>query len=140
MIVHCLLGKHAPLEFEAHNQGFAFTRCACCGTDLIGTRGKWREVPRGFRVAWRSRSQSSREPDAQLVFQFTKASAALVPVAAEAPAPATGPRLAERLLSVLRRCAAAVTRFLQAPLALTPFTKAEQGLLRLPPPGDRPRG
>ena len=53
MHLSCLIGRHAPLPPAARNQGFKFSRCRCCGRDMVSSGRSWRRVPRGFRVVWR---------------------------------------------------------------------------------------
>jgi hypothetical protein len=49
----CLLGRHSALPSDVRNLGLRFSQCRCCGRDVIRARGRWTEVPRGFRIVWR---------------------------------------------------------------------------------------
>lgn len=72
----CSLGWHAPDPLARWNDGYYFTRCRRCGTDLVRTAfSKWHE-PHGYRVVW----QRHPPPDA--------VTAALVAEAAGEEAPA----------------------------------------------------
>ena len=62
MNVLCLLGRHSAVPSEVRNQGFHFTQCRCCGRDLIGMRGAWKRVPKGFRVVWRALDAPAATP------------------------------------------------------------------------------
>ena len=53
MTFSCLLGRHAALPGDVRNLGLRVSQCRCCGRDLIHRRGRWMEVPRGFRIVWR---------------------------------------------------------------------------------------
>jgi len=53
MNILCLLGRHSAVPSEVRNQGFRFTQCRSCGCDMIGMRGAWKSVPKGFRVVWK---------------------------------------------------------------------------------------
>lgn len=56
MSVFCGVGLHKAAERPVWNNGFYFGACARCGCDLVrGAQGRWRAVPRGFRVVWRQR-------------------------------------------------------------------------------------
>jgi hypothetical protein len=59
MHLSCLIGRHAPLPPAARNQGFRFSRCRCCGHDMVSSGRSWRRVPRGFRVVWRQGARSA---------------------------------------------------------------------------------
>lgn len=52
----CRLFGHAATPVHHHNQGFDFSICERCSTDLIRAAGEeeWRPLPRGMRVVWRS--------------------------------------------------------------------------------------
>jgi hypothetical protein len=52
MPITCLLGGHNAFPSSVRNQGFTFSRCRCCGRDMIRSRGAWKRVPKGFRVVW----------------------------------------------------------------------------------------
>lgn len=66
MPVLCQLGWHLPQPLARWNDGYYFTRCRRCGSDLIRTLyGRW-QIPRGFRVVWQSRPPKSHV-SAQLV-------------------------------------------------------------------------
>ncbi|HEY0147489.1 MAG TPA: hypothetical protein VGB70_00645 [Allosphingosinicella sp.] len=65
MTIQCLIRGHkADAAAEIYNCGYYFSRCACCGTDMIRSGRDWREVPRGHRVVWKtSAAWHSVEPD-----------------------------------------------------------------------------
>ncbi len=58
----CSLGWHAAEKGALWNEGYYFSRCQRCGSDLIRTTYSGWEVPRGFRVVWKPRPA---EPDAE---------------------------------------------------------------------------
>lgn len=62
MSLLCTLTSHAAVGSVMGNQGFAFSRCHRCGSDLVrslnSSEGGWQEVPVGFRVSWRDVDQS----------------------------------------------------------------------------------
>jgi hypothetical protein len=53
----CHIKTHSAAATVMENQGFAFSRCRRCQHDLVrslnSSGDSWREVPAGFRVAWR---------------------------------------------------------------------------------------
>lgn len=51
----CRLGFHAPQKGALWNEGYYFTRCDRCGSDLIRTTYSGWEVPRGYRIVWKQR-------------------------------------------------------------------------------------
>lgn len=53
MSIPCLLGGHSAFPSSVRNQGFYFSKCRCCGRDMIRSSRGWQRVPRGFRVVWR---------------------------------------------------------------------------------------
>lgn len=78
----CTLGNHAAAPGEVRNQGFAFSRCRCCGRDLVRSNRAWRTVPRGFRVVWRRPAAGPAEfSAAQLLLDLPAAGRALTIVA-----------------------------------------------------------
>jgi hypothetical protein len=54
MKLACLFGRHQARASAVRNQGLYFSHCLHCGRDMVRTLGRWRPVPRGFRVVWRS--------------------------------------------------------------------------------------
>ena len=53
MLSSCFAGKHVAAPDPIRNQGLEFSKCVRCGRDMIRSRRAWRQVPKGFRVAWR---------------------------------------------------------------------------------------
>jgi hypothetical protein len=53
MTLSCLIGRHSALPSNVRNLGLRISQCRCCGQDMIHARGRWTEVPRGFRIVWR---------------------------------------------------------------------------------------
>jgi hypothetical protein len=53
MNLSCLIGRHSALPSDVRNLGLRISQCRCCGRDMIHARGRWTEVPRGFRIVWR---------------------------------------------------------------------------------------
>ncbi len=53
----CQFKSHSPAATVMENQGFAFSRCRRCHCDLVrsltSSDSGWRDIPSGFRVAWR---------------------------------------------------------------------------------------
>jgi hypothetical protein len=49
----CLFGRHSALPSDVRNLGLRVSQCSCCGRDMIHARGRWTQVPRGFRIVWR---------------------------------------------------------------------------------------
>lgn len=60
MKLSCLIGRHSPQPSAVKNQGLTFSRCAGCERDLVRSRGRWQEVPKGFRVVWRSADSTGK--------------------------------------------------------------------------------
>lgn len=60
MTILCIVLGHTASSSRRHNQGFDFTLCHHCGCDLIraADEGEWGEVPKGYKVAWRSRPRT----------------------------------------------------------------------------------
>ena len=56
MKLACLFGRHRARASAVRNQGLYFSRCAHCERDMVRSLGRWRPVPKGFRVVWRSAS------------------------------------------------------------------------------------
>jgi hypothetical protein len=50
----CLVESHAIGATAVGAQGFEFGRCRRCGVDLLRSSGRWKRVPKGFRVVWRN--------------------------------------------------------------------------------------
>ena len=59
MKLSCLIGRHLPGPETVRNQGFTFGRCAGCGRDLVRSMGRWKTVPKGFRIVWRSADETA---------------------------------------------------------------------------------
>jgi hypothetical protein len=78
MRLSCILGRHDVAPKAVENQGFAFSRCRCCGRDMVRSRRDWTPVPKGFRVVWR-RPAAPREEigGAQLLLDLPAAGRAL---------------------------------------------------------------
>lgn len=57
----CRLGWHAPQKGALWNEGYYFSRCGRCRSDLVRTTYSGWEVPRGFRIVWKPRPV---DPDA----------------------------------------------------------------------------
>jgi hypothetical protein len=53
MTLSCLFGRHSALPSDVRNLGLRVSQCSCCGRDMIHARGRWTQVPRGFRIVWR---------------------------------------------------------------------------------------
>jgi hypothetical protein len=64
MPITCLLGGHNAFPSSVRNQGFMFSRCRCCGRDMIRSRGAWKRVPKGLRVVWRRETPAAAAPGA----------------------------------------------------------------------------
>lgn len=100
MRLHCIAGRHDAAPGGISNQGFAFSRCRCCGCDMVRSHRSWRRVPRGFRVVWRRRPP---RPDAagaaQLLLDLPPTGRALILLT---PARDRLPDLLRRLLAWLR--------------------------------------
>lgn len=56
MGILCGLGKHEPLAGKIWNDGFYFSRCKSCETEIIRRADSWRAVPKGYRVVWKPRT------------------------------------------------------------------------------------
>jgi hypothetical protein len=54
----CSLGRHEPGPASVWNDGFYFGQCRHCACELIRKRRAWREVPRGYRVVWKDRTEA----------------------------------------------------------------------------------
>ncbi|HZF42222.1 MAG TPA: hypothetical protein VEZ48_02300 [Sphingomonadaceae bacterium] len=53
----CML-RHLAGEKSIWNEGLFFSTCQHCGRDLVRPlSGKWTPVPKGLRVAWRTRAE-----------------------------------------------------------------------------------
>jgi len=79
MHLHCIAGKHAVAPDEVRNQGFAFSRCRRCGTDMVRSNSRWRVVPKGFRVVWRRSAAGQAEISAtQLLLDLPSTGRALI--------------------------------------------------------------
>jgi hypothetical protein len=48
----CLVECHSIGASAVGAQGFELGRCRRCGLDLLRSSGRWKRVPKGFRVAW----------------------------------------------------------------------------------------
>lgn len=61
----CRLGRHATHPSNVCNQGVYFSTCSRCGRDMIGSWIKWRPIPRGKRIVWRTvwRNEPHPAPD-----------------------------------------------------------------------------
>lgn len=55
--MHCRLGLHKATSDPIWNAGWYFGRCKSCETELIRMfRGRWRTVPKGYRIVWMTRA------------------------------------------------------------------------------------
>lgn len=58
MHLRCRMSNHVPAANPIENRGFAFSRCQRCRCDLLlllgCSRARWRAVPPGFRISWRT--------------------------------------------------------------------------------------
>ena len=54
-----IAGHERPTGKPIWNDGHFFGTCARCGADIVrsGTETRWADVPRGFRVSWRERTE-----------------------------------------------------------------------------------
>lgn len=53
----CMM-RHSASEKSIWNEGLFFSTCHHCGRDLVRPlTGKWTPVPKGLRVAWRTRAE-----------------------------------------------------------------------------------
>lgn len=58
----CELGRHKPAPGARRSQGYCFTRCERCGSDLVRRdEGQW-FVPRGYRVGWHREPPEGAKP------------------------------------------------------------------------------
>jgi hypothetical protein len=57
MNIKCALAFHRAVLKERYNEGYYFSSCAACGSDLVRRSGgrKWRAPPKGYRVVWKKR-------------------------------------------------------------------------------------
>ncbi len=86
MRIACAVGRHEVAPGEVRNQGFAFSRCRCCGRDMVRSSREWRTVPRGFRVVWkRPAARQTEISAAQLLLDLPAAGRALALRAAPDP-------------------------------------------------------
>ena len=74
----CSPGFHSPSPTVVRNQGFEFSHCRHCGQDLIRSNRRWRTVPRGFRIVWRSADGPLTDDPAQLQLDLSASGRALV--------------------------------------------------------------
>lgn len=57
MSLFCRLGRHSAGPRKVWNNGYYFSRCSECGSDLISKSGrKWRAAPIGMKVVWKPRT------------------------------------------------------------------------------------
>jgi len=99
MRLNCIAGQHDASPGEVRNQGFAFSRCRCCGCDMVRSNSEWRRVPRGFRVVWRRRRpRQDMVSAAQLLFDLSPATGRSLIV----PPPGRG-RLAAMFIRIMAR-------------------------------------
>ena len=56
----CRWGMHRPGPEKVFHQGRNFTRCSDCDVTLLSFGNSWREIPRGKRVVWRTRTPQDR--------------------------------------------------------------------------------
>lgn len=62
MNIMCLLQGHAPGGECVWNEGYFFSACPRCARGLVRTSDKWRAIPRGYRIVWRSGCRSHAIP------------------------------------------------------------------------------
>jgi hypothetical protein len=63
MSMLCAFGGHEAAAHEIYNEGYYFSRCRRCRTDMIRSGAAWRAVPRGHKVVWKAGARShSMEP------------------------------------------------------------------------------
>lgn len=61
MTLWCKMTGHLPPPGKpVWNDGFFFGTCPRCGAEIIrrGADARWTDVPPGYRVAWRERTDS----------------------------------------------------------------------------------
>lgn len=57
MHLGCRIGWHKAASTEVWNNGLYFARCSRCDCELIRPAvGRWKPVPRGFRIVWKPRT------------------------------------------------------------------------------------
>lgn len=82
MKLRCYAGRHAAAPGEVRNQGFEFSHCRRCGSDLVRSAHRWRTVPKGFRVVWKQRPGQPAELSArQFLMDLPATGRSLVPSA-----------------------------------------------------------
>ncbi len=60
MSIVCSFVGHSPSAETISNDGYTFSRCSRCRSDLVEMEGKgWIRAPRGYRIVWKRRSASS---------------------------------------------------------------------------------
>ena len=55
MSLLCRIGRHRPAGERVWNDGWFFGRCERCGIELLSRGRRWKPVPAGYRIVWRSR-------------------------------------------------------------------------------------
>lgn len=57
MSILCSIGRHEAEPSRLWNGGFYFSRCRHCETDMIRQGRTWRQVPKGYHVVWKPRTE-----------------------------------------------------------------------------------
>lgn len=100
MALLCRLLGHQAQSRHSHNCALDFALCHHCGCYLIRTKGgDWGEVPRGFRVVWRRKSERSAAEVAAFMAQSARAVAKRVRPAAPLNRPLKRPNAISSLVS-----------------------------------------
>jgi hypothetical protein len=80
----CALGLHRPGGIPRWNDGFYFTTCSRCGSDLVRTAYQGWHVPSGYRVVWSPIPPEERSEVALVEQEVPPAEAAASPAPPEA--------------------------------------------------------
>ena len=67
MNLSCLFGRHEALPSDVRNLGLRVSQCRGCGRDMIRLRGRWTDVPDGFRIVWRRPGEMAEAVPLKLV-------------------------------------------------------------------------
>lgn len=85
----CALGWHRARPFARWNNGYYFTKCARCDSDLVrAVDGRW-QAPRGFRVVWQGRAPINSDE----AVEICETEAELPAAEPEAPPPPPEPEV-----------------------------------------------
>jgi len=134
MRLSCAIGNHIAASNPIPNQGLEFSHCVRCGHDMVRSSREWREVPKGFRVAWRRSAPRQTEiASTQLLLDLPSAGRSVALVATRRQGSSQiGLAIELVLLGIVWLAASAARRLGEWARTILSPRRSRQALLALP--------